>query len=403
MTQAGQIKQVNQQAIELAVMFDATGSMVTVLRIVQQELKDAITKLNHDVDNLRIALGAFGDYDDETGGTWNGQAIPATYLLKLHDFTTSVPKLQAFVDQCGPTFGFDSPEAVEYVLHKLQTLSWTPTSKKVAVIITDETAHAVGQHPKCVHDWRQEVKKLTAMGVQVHVVQALNRSHATPFCKELAEKGNGYHLVLDQFQTVLDLISAIAYGQVGVAQLTQYEQSLVTSGKMNRSQFENIQKLKGTYHQSQTDVFGAQTKIKFGAGLALAPVGIFQVLEVKEGTRIDEFVQKNNLQFELGKGFYQLTKPEKIASSKEIVLQDKVSGDFYVGAKTRSLINLPAGVDISLKVSEVQRLLNLQYRVFIQSTSNNRKLMPYVDDYGKLQPTRFLYQIASMPVLAGTP
>lgn len=50
----------------------------------------------------------------------------------------------------------------------------------------------------------------------------------------------------------------------------------------------------------------------------------FQVLDVDDKCDIRSFVQKNELLFKTGRGFYEFTKPEKISDKKEVVLIDKV-------------------------------------------------------------------------------
>ena len=103
----------------------------------------------------------------------------------------------------------------------------------------------------------------------------------------------------------------------------------------------------------------------------------FQVLAVDERVDIKTFVQKNSLVFRTGRGFYEFTKPEKITNKKEVVLVDKVSGDMYTGPEACQMIG--AGGEGKIKPTALEK-----WRVFVQSTSYNRVLMPH---------TGFLYEV----------
>ena len=50
----------------------------------------------------------------------------------------------------------------------------------------------------------------------------------------------------------------------------------------------------------------------------------FQVLDVDDRCDIKTFVQRNDLLFKPGRGFYEFTKAEKVSDKKEVVLIDKV-------------------------------------------------------------------------------
>lgn len=103
----------------------------------------------------------------------------------------------------------------------------------------------------------------------------------------------------------------------------------------------------------------------------------FQILDVDDRVDIKTFVQQNSLVFRTGRGFYEFTKPEKISEKKEVVLVDKLSGDMYTGAEACRMIG--AGGTGKVKPTALEK-----WRVFVQSTSYNRVLMP---------GTGFLYEV----------
>eukprot|EP00540_Astrosyne_radiata_P019617 CAMPEP_0116841184 /NCGR_PEP_ID=MMETSP0418-20121206/10783_1 /TAXON_ID=1158023 /ORGANISM="Astrosyne radiata, Strain 13vi08-1A" /LENGTH=166 /DNA_ID=CAMNT_0004471581 /DNA_START=48 /DNA_END=548 /DNA_ORIENTATION=+ len=115
-------------------------------------------------------------------------------------------------------------------------------------------------------------------------------------------------------------------------------------------------------------------------GLEAVAPGRFQVLDIDEKVQIKEFALSQGLIFKTGRGFYEFTKPEKISMKKEIVLQKKDTGDFFTGDKAREMLGISdATANKRLKPTDFD-----EYRVFVQSTSYNRNLMP---------GTKFLYEV----------
>lgn len=86
---------------------------------------------------------------------------------------------------------------------------------------------------------------------------------------------------------------------------------------------------------------------------------------------IQDFIEARNLTFVKGNAFYQLSKSETVQSTKEILLRDCTTGAVYGGAQARGILGLPAGQDVKVKPAD-----HGTWDVFVQSTSNNRKLMP---------------------------
>jgi hypothetical protein len=253
-------------------------------------------------------------------------------------------------------------------LHEAQSLSWTPTNSKTLVLIGDDIPHAPAQTPQKLN-WRQEVDKLAQMGIAVYGIQALNRSHATLFYKELAEKSGGFHLDLDQFSYITDLFLAVCYQQSSNEQLQAYEQEVVSQGRMNRGlnkMFDTMLKREGA-------------AVYESAELRSVKPGRFQILDVDNEISIKAFVLENGLAFKTGRGFYEFTKTETIQGKKEIVLMERLTGDLFEGEAAREMLGLPMGETVRLKPSNLEK-----YAVFVQSTSANRKLMG---------GTRFLYEV----------
>jgi hypothetical protein len=332
--------------------------MYPCLTQVRRKIKDTVTRLFREVPDIRIGIIAHGDYCDKG----------STYVTKHLDLTDKPAVITKFVETVKPTGGGDLPECYELVLHEAQDLSWTKKATKVMVLIGDDVPHGPNANPKKL-DWRKEVKKLGDMGIPVYGVQALNRSHARKFYEELARKSGGFHIGLDQFAYITDLVFAVCFKQDSNEHLERYEQEVIKGRRMSRGlnrMFDTMLERKGSRTFKDPDLH------------AVAP-GRFQVLDVDDDATIRDFVEENGLNFKPGRGFYEFTKTETIQGYKEIILMERDSGDMFEGAKARELLGLPEDESARIKPADLDR-----YAVFVQSTSYNRRL---------IGGTRFLYEV----------
>ncbi|MCT7986929.1 vWA domain-containing protein [Laspinema olomoucense] len=347
------------KTIDVVFSFDTTGSMYPCLTQVRRNLKQSITRLLDEIPGIRIGIIAHGDYCDEG----------KTYVTKHLDLSGDADKICDFVQNVEATGGGDAPECYELVLHEAQSLSWSSASTKSLVLIGDDIPHAPAQNPQKLN-WRKEVDKLAEMGIPVYGVQALNRSHATLFYKELAEKSGGFHINLDQFAYITDLFLAVCYQQSSDDQLQAYEAEVTEQGRMSRG----LNKMFNTMLNREGKLYDESADLR-----AVTP-GRFQVLDIDKNCAIKDFVIENGLTFQRGRGFYEFTKTETIQGKKEIILMDRATGDLFEGESAREMLGLPPGETVRIKPANLEK-----YLVFVQSTSSNRKL---------LGGTKFLYEVA---------
>jgi hypothetical protein len=97
----------------------------------------------------------------------------------------------------------------------------------------------------------------------------------------------------------------------------------------------------------------------------------YTVFPVSRKVAIKEFVEgwtKEN--YQIGSGYYPITKPEKIQNHKQICIQHKLNGKVYTGAAARQMLGLP---DHEVKVAPAS---HPDFQIFCQSTSVNRLLVP---------------------------
>ena len=347
------------ECIDVCVSFDTTGSMYPCLTQVRRYIGEMVGQLFKDMPDLRIAIIAHGDYCDEGN----------PYTIKMLDFSKNEQEIKDFILQVEPTYGGDAPECYELVLHEARReLSWESGREKALVIIGDDVPH--GPHEKQNMkkiDWRNEIGLLIEAGIHIYGVHAMPgiRKHAKPFYEEIANRTGGFYLTLDQFTNISTLLMAICYKQEGGECLTHFREQLKIQGKLNYN-------LKNCIARLQNE---SLTQYQSEDGLIPVPEGRFQELHVDEEISIKTFILEQGANFKVGRGFYELTKSEKVGRHKEILLVEKETGKIFNGAQVREILGLSShikerGYNENLKAVHLEK-----YKVFIQSTSYNRKLM----------------------------
>lgn len=342
------------KGIEVVLSWDTTGSMYPCLSQLLDETESLVKRLFNDIPDLRIGCIAHGDYCDAS----------RSYVIKTLDLTDDPKKIVQFVRGAGRTDGGDAEECYELALHEGRKFSWTAGKAKAFVLTGDDVPHGPMYHQNTKKlNWRNELDLLQEAQIKVYGVQCLNRSHATHFWKEIADKTGGMHITLDQFSSIRDLIMAICYQQQGGENLKKFEKQVKDEGRMNR----NLDSIFGS-------MLGRAPRTDYKTrDLEMVDPGRFQVLTVKKDMVIQQFVEKNGLEFDPGKGFYEFTKSEKVSGHKEVVLMNRATGDMYTGKKAREMMRLPRTMEIRVKPAEYYELLK-EYRAFFQSTSWNRAL-----------------------------
>lgn len=353
--------------IDVVISFDTTGSMYPCLTQVRRNVEALVKDLFSRVPGLRVGIIAHGDYCDAR----------RNYVVQDLDLTTDIKKICKFVQGVESTYGGDAPEAYELALRTARQMSWKSGKSKVVVLIGDDVPHGVSYPGNTDNiDWRNELELMLEAGINVYGVHAMAgcRHHSKSFYQEIASKTGGFYLTLDQFATVNDMISAVAIKQAGSDEFDNFVDRTQKAGRMNRNMAQIIATLSG-----KTVTVAVTVKDSSGKKLTPVPTGRFQVLDVDETTVIKNFVEDQGISFNPGRGFYELTKSEKVQGYKEIVLMDKVTGDLFTGKKVRKILGL---TDEDGRLSSKSFLG--KYKIFIQSTSYNRKL---TDD------TNFLYEV----------
>ena len=92
--------------------------------------------------------------------------------------------------------------------------------------------------------------------------------------------------------------------------------------------------------------------------------------DVTAECEIRPFVEAHGRVYTPGAAFYQLTKPEKVQTYKEILVKDKFKARIYAGREARNLLGLPYHEDIKVIPGN-----HGNFDIFVQSNSVNRKLV----------------------------
>ncbi len=185
--------------------FDCTHSMFNAIQNVKSKLQILCTQLLGDLPDIQIGMIAHGDYlSCEYNRSSNG------YIMHKLDFSNELDHIGSFVKKLKVMNGRDRQECYEMVLREAQLMNWHPDCQnKCLVVIGDDEPHSSSQYLNL--NWRDELQRLATLGVRVHSVQCLDRSHANYFYKELAEKGNGYHYQLSNFESMAEMFLGISY------------------------------------------------------------------------------------------------------------------------------------------------------------------------------------------------
>ncbi len=105
-------------------------------------------------------------------------------------------------------------------------------------------------------------------------------------------------------------------------------------------------------------------------GLVVLHGSTYDVFPVRGDAPIKEYVEAWTKEpYVLGSCYYQPAKPVVIQDHKHILVQDTRNGKVYEGSNLRQVLGLPA------TTTTVNPVDHKDWRVFIQSTSVNRKLI----------------------------
>jgi von Willebrand factor type A domain len=359
---------------DIVFSLDTTGSMYPAITELRREVESTIKRLFSTVDNLRVGLVAHGDYLDNP------------YETKTISLTSNVSQLINFIRTVETTNGYgNGGECYGRAMSIARGMDWR-ADNRVFVLIGDENVHGKGaniltgdrQRYTVLDDWRYELNTMRQLGISQYLVKCLNHSKSRHFHAEFPKLAGTPLLHLAQFADIEKIITALTFKAQNNDLVLAYGNELEQSGQLNRNTAHILNLLLDAENLIGGIDFAQQVETTDSGDLAPVPPWRFQVLHVDRAVDIQSFVVSSGANFRKGRGFYELTKSELVQEHKEVVLQSD-KGDLYSGKRARDMIGLPFGQRGTITPHNVPR----GYTAFIQSTSNNRKLM---------RNTRFLYE-----------
>lgn len=379
---------IKSSGFDLVVSFDTTGSMYPVLSRVRNEVVSFVEEMFKQISDLRIGIIAHGDYCDKDN----------PYTIRILDLTSDKDTICKFIRETEKTYGGDADECYELVLRNARTtMDWGAGRTKAFVLIGDASPHGVDYRDnKDRISWTEEAGLLNDMNVKIFAVHALSyyRSSSRMFYKRIADITGGKYLTLDQFNEVTDLILATCVSQYDEEKLNEFVSIIKNKGRMTRTLARNI----GILSNSKIDTGYTEGKAVQKDGLIPVNPGRFQVMSVERNCDIRSFVENNGITFKKGRGFYELTKHETVQQYKEVIIQDRETGEMFTGAQVRERLGLQPQIDKGGVKESLSSRDTSEFRVFVQSTSYNRKL---------IGGTMFLYEVDDLDttgsVISDTP
>ncbi|XP_052088293.1 uncharacterized protein LOC127725398 [Mytilus californianus] len=236
--------------MEICFSFDTTGSMGACINEVKGKVQDLIQRLQADIPGIRMAVFAHGDYCDKHN-----------YITKHIDFSTDVTKLCNWVKTVGTTGGGDGDECYELVLQEVQSLSWTPGSKRALVMIGDADPHEPGYNygGKTYNiDWRDETYKLLMMNIRIYGVQCGYYGSSKDFYNKMTQATDGKCLKLADFANMFDFMMAICYREHDETLLQNYETEVRARGTTINK---DLEALFGKLRRADTEVMDTSPSV----------------------------------------------------------------------------------------------------------------------------------------------
>jgi hypothetical protein len=400
--------------LDIVISFDVTGSMMPVLAAVRENLDrltatifasgagagtialrpsgsgnpaDAVAlRARH--PSTRMMVFAHGDYD----------STPYR-VISTKGFTDDPHRVSGFIRSVSAvTNGWNEGENYEEVLDRCCALDWRPEARKLLILVGDDLPHPphFPQNTRKL-DWRRSIQHLAEMDVRCFAVQCASMSiaRAESFYRALAAAHRlGRYVLLSQFYMMSELVLGIFHAASDdMVALREHEAELQRTGRRTRNMARAFAALRGEEENPAAGAAPAGPAAP-AAGAhadpgALQPVpeGRFQLLPVGASVVIKAFVEATGARFKAGRGFYELTKAESIGHEKEIVLERRATGEFFTGDGARGLLGIGRQQRATYRISPTaaaHRPIFAEYRIFVQSTSYNRRLMP---------GTMFLYEL----------
>jgi hypothetical protein len=318
----------------IALLVDKSGSMSHLSNVV-------VEKLNEQIYNIRKESHASGQRTFVSVYTFSRRGDLNRLVVNQHPEAVRTFARYDYVPG-GQTALIDAITEVTTDLKREDT--GDPNKSFLLITLTDgeENDSRVSRGHLA-----EEIKRLT--GTDRWTFVAVMPPGGRPYAESLGiPSGN----IREWEGTVRGFVEATAYNLVGTQ---NYFSSRAAGQTSTKAFYTDLSNVKPTDLKKLDDLSGD-----------------FKRWQVRAETQISDFVEDHGKNYEIGKAFYQLTKPEKIQSHKGIVIEDRSNKALYGGDQARQLLGVTSGPGVTVKVKPGN---HANYNVFVQSTSMNRKLV----------------------------
>lgn len=216
--QLSEASRVSEQVpLDALFIMDTTGSMFPLIGRLKDALAAMLDRLQQSIPGFRLGLIGYSDHDQDE---------PEPYLMRVIDFSQDVPALQGEIARIRPTYGGDTPEAVEDALNAARRMSWNPGARRAIVLVGDAPPHGVGAPDDffasgCPNGlvWEDEVQALLKQGVTFFTVLAYDKAPdptAKRIWQDLAQRSDGKYFEFKDIANIPLVLEACCAARAGV-------------------------------------------------------------------------------------------------------------------------------------------------------------------------------------------
>ncbi|QQS17397.1 peptidase [Candidatus Saccharibacteria bacterium] len=156
----------NSSDVDVAFVFDTTGSMTDRLDVVKRDIADTISQIEQETNSARFALV---DYQDRPG--YGGEAADYPSRVQI-PFTSDADAVTAIMNELTTGFGGDIPETVYSGMMTALDLDWRPGARKMIIVMGD--APAKDPEPVTGYTWQTILNRSYEIDpVEVYVIDGL--------------------------------------------------------------------------------------------------------------------------------------------------------------------------------------------------------------------------------------
>lgn len=323
-----------QQATHLVIAIDSSGSMSSFSRQVVDRFNEQISALRDQAEKLnQLVVVSTLTFGGEIKTLFEHIPIDRIPRLQYHDF-----------DASGGTPLFDAANRAIDILLKYD-------GREVANLVTILT------------DGEENQSGWDAVGQFSRNVQKLQATDRWTFGFSVP-RGHSKRTLVNQYGIPEGNIQEWEVSTVGFEKVSHVSNVSYRDYLVNRSQ--GVMRSTSLYN---VDV-NPQAAVKAKTTLKDVKGDFYHFPVTTQSNKVlQDFVESQGLTFRKGSSFYQLTKTELVQSHKEVLLKELATGKVYGGADARGILGLPKGIDAKVRPAD-----HSDWEIFVQSTSNNRKL-----------------------------